>query len=142
MKFQTLVILFHSAFPIPILKPCLDITISPSYKAFFFFLFYNYRHSKTLWCSTYPVRRRLDYTGEIACGGFWFMLTSLYSYFYDKSVNGKPDTLSIVSYAAIASMSLCFSRKIELGFEMEWNWRLGIPICAELCHIICHVIPN
>ncbi|KAF7816183.1 Calmodulin-binding transcription activator 5 [Senna tora] len=46
------------------------------------------------------------------------MLASLYSSFYDKSMNGKPDVLSLISSGAFALMSLSLSRQIELGFEV------------------------
>ncbi|KAF7816177.1 WRKY transcription factor WRKY24-like [Senna tora] len=54
------------------------------------------------------------------------MLTSLYSFFYDKAVNGKPDLLNLISCAAFAAMSLSLSRQSELGFEVDLlNFFLG-----------------
>ncbi|KAL4299740.1 hypothetical protein HN51_050421 [Arachis hypogaea] len=47
------------------------------------------------------------------------LLTSLYSFFYDKSNNGKPDLLGIFSSASFALMSLSLSWQIDLGFEAE-----------------------
>lgn len=54
------------------------------------------------------------------------LLTSLYSFFSDKNVNGKPDVLSLISCAAFALMSFCLSRQIDLGFEVDLlNFFLG-----------------
>ncbi|QHO27825.1 hypothetical protein DS421_7g211350 [Arachis hypogaea] len=54
------------------------------------------------------------------------LLTSLYSFFDDKSNNGKPDLLSMISSASFAFMSLSLSRQIDLGFEAELlNFFLG-----------------
>ncbi|XP_029129732.1 uncharacterized protein LOC109811045 isoform X1 [Cajanus cajan] len=46
-------------------------------------------------------------------------VTSVYSYFADKLVNGKPDAYSLVSCAAFAIMSLSLSRQSECGFEVD-----------------------
>ncbi|XP_057726686.1 uncharacterized protein LOC130942028 [Arachis stenosperma] len=54
------------------------------------------------------------------------LLTSLYSFFSDKSDNGKPDLLSMISNVSFALMSLSLSRQIDLGFEAELlNFFLG-----------------
>ncbi|XP_004490666.2 uncharacterized protein [Cicer arietinum] len=54
------------------------------------------------------------------------MLTSVYSFFYDKSVNGKSDVLGLISCVAFALMSLSLSRQIDLGFEVDLlNFFLG-----------------
>ncbi|KAF7816181.1 exocyst complex component EXO70B1-like [Senna tora] len=54
------------------------------------------------------------------------MLTSLYSFFYDKAVNGKPDLFSFISCAAFSAMSLSLSRQTEFGFEVDLlNFFLG-----------------
>lgn len=54
------------------------------------------------------------------------MLTSVYSFFYDKAVNGKPDALGLVSCAAFALVSFSLSRQIDLGFEVDLlNFFLG-----------------
>ncbi|XP_061370439.1 uncharacterized protein LOC133313126 [Gastrolobium bilobum] len=54
------------------------------------------------------------------------IITSLYSFFYDKAVNGKPDILSLISSGAFALMSLSFSRQTDLGFEVGvCNFFLG-----------------
>ncbi|MED6174971.1 hypothetical protein PIB30_074048 [Stylosanthes scabra] len=47
------------------------------------------------------------------------LITSVYSFFSDKSNNGKPDLLAIFSSASFALMSLSLSRQIDLGFESE-----------------------
>ncbi|KAK4278681.1 hypothetical protein QN277_016496 [Acacia crassicarpa] len=46
------------------------------------------------------------------------MLTSLYSFFADRSAKGKPDTWSVVSSGAFALTSLCLSRQIKPGFDV------------------------
>ncbi|KAK4278690.1 hypothetical protein QN277_016503 [Acacia crassicarpa] len=46
------------------------------------------------------------------------MLTSLYSFFADQSMKGKPDTWSVVSSGAFALTSLCLSLQIEPGFDV------------------------
>ncbi|KAF7816184.1 disease resistance protein RPM1-like [Senna tora] len=58
------------------------------------------------------------------------MLISVYSFFYDKGVNGsKPDLLSLLSCAAFAFMSFSLSRLTDLGFEVDLlNFFLGCLI--------------
>ncbi|MED6143900.1 hypothetical protein PIB30_010257 [Stylosanthes scabra] len=46
-------------------------------------------------------------------------VTSVYSFFFDKAVNGKPDVFSLVLCAAFAIMSLSLSRQIHCGFEVD-----------------------
>ncbi|KAI9078273.1 hypothetical protein K1719_039775 [Acacia pycnantha] len=46
------------------------------------------------------------------------MLTSLYSFFADRSMKGKPDTWSVVSSVAFALTSLCLSWQIKPGFDV------------------------
>ncbi|AES76437.1 putative beta-primeverosidase [Medicago truncatula] len=46
------------------------------------------------------------------------MIISVYSFYYDKAVNGKPEILSLVSNAAFALMSLSLSKLIKFGFEI------------------------
>ncbi|XP_058758434.1 uncharacterized protein LOC131631685 isoform X2 [Vicia villosa] len=46
-------------------------------------------------------------------------ITSAYSFFFDKKVNGKPDLYSLISYAAFAIMSLSLSRQTHFGFEID-----------------------
>ncbi|XP_058765016.1 E3 ubiquitin-protein ligase PUB23-like [Vicia villosa] len=43
-------------------------------------------------------------------------ITSAYSFFFDKVVNGKPDLYSLISYAAFAIMSLSLSRQTPSGY--------------------------
>ncbi|XP_027357321.1 TMV resistance protein N-like [Abrus precatorius] len=54
-----------------------------------------------------------------SCVGFAvLMIISVYSYYYDRAVNGNPEILSLVSNALFALMSLSFSKRIKFGFEM------------------------
>ncbi|CAJ2652691.1 unnamed protein product [Trifolium pratense] len=46
-------------------------------------------------------------------------ITSLYSFFFDKVVNGKPDAYSLMSCAAFSIMLLSLSRQIQCGFEID-----------------------
>ena len=46
-------------------------------------------------------------------------ITSFYSFFFDKAVNGKPDSYSLVSCAVFAVMSLSLSRQTQCGFEVD-----------------------
>lgn len=46
------------------------------------------------------------------------MIISVYLFFYDIAVNGKPETLSIVSNAAFALVSLSLHKLIKFGFEI------------------------
>ncbi|XP_045828936.1 exocyst complex component EXO70B1-like [Trifolium pratense] len=46
-------------------------------------------------------------------------ITSLYSFFFDKVMNGKPDAYSLLSCAAFAIMLLSLSRKTQCGFEVD-----------------------
>ncbi|KHN40109.1 hypothetical protein glysoja_009486 [Glycine soja] len=49
-----------------------------------------------------------------------FMATSIYSFFFDKAANGKPDAYSLISYASfVAIMSLGLSRLTQFGFEID-----------------------
>jgi cell division protein FtsW (lipid II flippase) len=47
-----------------------------------------------------------------------FAITTVYSFFFDKA-NGKPDLYSLLSCAAFAVMSLCLSKQVHLGFEVD-----------------------
>ncbi|KAJ1437535.1 Exocyst complex component Exo70 [Sesbania bispinosa] len=55
--------------------------------------------------------------------GHWAFLvltiTSVYSFFYDKIVNGKPDAYSLISCSAFAIMTLSLSRQTRCGFEVD-----------------------
>nr|XP_004490669.1 uncharacterized protein LOC101500706 isoform X2 [Cicer arietinum] len=46
-------------------------------------------------------------------------ITSVYSFFFDKVMNGKPDAYSIISCAAFSIMSLSLSRQTQCGFEVD-----------------------
>ncbi|MED6208109.1 hypothetical protein PIB30_041981 [Stylosanthes scabra] len=46
-------------------------------------------------------------------------ITAIYSFFLDKDVNGKPDVCSLISCASFAVMSLCLSKQIHFGFEVD-----------------------
>ncbi|XP_012568456.1 exocyst complex component EXO70B1-like [Cicer arietinum] len=46
-------------------------------------------------------------------------LTSVYSFFSDRVMNGKPDSYSLISSAAFAIMSLSLSRQTQCGFEVD-----------------------
>jgi len=46
-------------------------------------------------------------------------ITSVYSFYFDKVVNGKPDAYSLISCAAFAIMSLSLSRQSQCGFEVD-----------------------
>jgi hypothetical protein len=56
------------------------------------------------------------------------LLTSFYSFVSDnKTLNQKPDLLSLISCASFALMSFCLSRQIDLGFESDLlNFFLGM----------------
>ncbi|KAK7321396.1 hypothetical protein VNO77_32007 [Canavalia gladiata] len=47
------------------------------------------------------------------------IITSVYSFFFDKVVNGKPDPYTLISSAAFAIMSLGLSRQTHYGFEID-----------------------
>ncbi|PNY10444.1 exocyst complex component [Trifolium pratense] len=49
---------------------------------------------------------------------FVFTITTVYSFFFDKS-NGKPDLYSLISCAAFAIMSLGLSKQTHFGFEVD-----------------------
>ncbi|KAL5102295.1 hypothetical protein RYX36_006622 [Vicia faba] len=50
------------------------------------------------------------------------VITSVYSFFSDKVMNGKPDAYSSISYASFALMSLSLSRQIQCGFEVDFMY--------------------
>lgn len=47
------------------------------------------------------------------------LITSVYSFFFDKQVTEKPDAYGLVSCAAFAIMSLGLSRLSHFGFEVD-----------------------
>lgn len=46
-------------------------------------------------------------------------ITSVYSFYFNKVVNGKPDAYGLISCAAFAIMSLSLSRQSQCGFEVD-----------------------
>ncbi|XP_058772765.1 exocyst complex component EXO70B1-like [Vicia villosa] len=46
-------------------------------------------------------------------------ITSVYSFFFDKEMNEKPDSFSLISCAAFAIMSMSLSRQSQCGFEVD-----------------------
>ncbi|KAK7385586.1 hypothetical protein VNO78_31312 [Psophocarpus tetragonolobus] len=58
--------------------------------------------------------------GECPNSAFLALLaTSVYSFFFDKEVKGKPDSYSLVSSAAFAVMSSGLSTITHIGFEVD-----------------------
>ncbi|KAK7276066.1 hypothetical protein RIF29_17198 [Crotalaria pallida] len=57
------------------------------------------------------------------------MATSVYSFFYDKAVTGKPDAYILISCVAFAIMFLSLSKQTRCGFQMDLsNFFLGCLI--------------
>ncbi|KAL2317431.1 hypothetical protein Fmac_031307 [Flemingia macrophylla] len=56
---------------------------------------------------------------EARVGFLLLMVTSLYSFYFDESVKGKPDAYSMASFAAFAVMSVGLSRLIHFGFGVH-----------------------
>ncbi|XP_061354310.1 exocyst complex component EXO70B1-like [Gastrolobium bilobum] len=51
---------------------------------------------------------------------FWVAsITSVYSFFFDKAVSGKPDVYNLISCASFAIMSLSLSRRTHCGLEKD-----------------------
>jgi len=46
-------------------------------------------------------------------------ITSIYSFYFDKVMNGKPDAYSLFSCAAFSIMSVSLSSQIQCGFEVD-----------------------
>lgn len=66
---------------------------------------------------------------KIHLGFLFLILTTFYSFFYDKSIKGKPDLFSFISCASFALMSLSLSKFTNLGFEGDLlNFFLGCLI--------------
>ncbi|KAL4364953.1 hypothetical protein HN51_024897 [Arachis hypogaea] len=63
--------------------------------------------------------RGLNFEAHMAF--FVLTITSVYSYFSDKAMKGKPDAYSVTSYAAFAVTSLSLQRqsKSHFGFEVD-----------------------
>jgi len=71
-------------------------------------------------------KRSRCFSLKVHVGVLVLLLTSFYSFVSDKSANGKPDGLSLISCGAFALMSLCLSRQIDLGFGADLlNFFLG-----------------
>ena len=47
------------------------------------------------------------------------IMTSVYSFWFDNVVKGKPDAYSLISYAAFATMSLGLSNLTQFGFQTD-----------------------
>ncbi|KAL2317422.1 hypothetical protein Fmac_031298 [Flemingia macrophylla] len=56
---------------------------------------------------------------EARVGFLFLMVTSVYSFYFDKLVKVKPDAYSLVSLAAFAIMSVGLSRVIHFGFGVD-----------------------
>ncbi|KAK7300872.1 hypothetical protein RJT34_11723 [Clitoria ternatea] len=63
------------------------------------------------------------------------IITSVYSFFYDKVLNGKPDAYSIISNAAFAIMSLGLSREIHCGIEVDLLYFFSGCLIVQLMKI-------
>ncbi|KAL2317421.1 hypothetical protein Fmac_031297 [Flemingia macrophylla] len=66
---------------------------------------------------------------------FILLVTSVYSFFFDKEVKGKPDAYSLLSSAAFAIMSLCLSRLSHLGFEDDLLYFFSGVLTVQLMKI-------
>jgi len=47
------------------------------------------------------------------------IMTSVYSFWFDNAVKGKPDAYNLISYAAFATMSLGLSNLTQFGFQID-----------------------
>ncbi|QHO27824.1 Exocyst complex component [Arachis hypogaea] len=63
------------------------------------------------------------------------MITSFYSFYFDKAVNGKPDAYSIASCAAFAVMFLGLSRHSNCGFELDLLYFFLAALTIQLTRI-------
>ncbi|MED6115831.1 hypothetical protein PIB30_094508, partial [Stylosanthes scabra] len=63
------------------------------------------------------------------------MITSFYSFYFDKAVNGKPDAYSIVSCAAFAVIFLGLSRHSHCGFEVDLLYFFLAALTIQLMRI-------
>ncbi|KAL2639622.1 hypothetical protein AAZV13_06G181600 [Glycine max] len=82
------------------------------YIGFSFIICLTVLFAKVWECSTSP-------RVEAHMAFFILMITSVYAFFFDKEVKGKPDAYSLVSCAAFAIMSLALSRLSHFGFEVD-----------------------
>jgi hypothetical protein len=46
------------------------------------------------------------------------MISAMYTFYYDRAVNGKPDILNVVSNAAFVLVSLSLRKLFNFGFEI------------------------
>ena len=53
------------------------------------------------------------------------MMISIYSFFYDRAVGGKPEILIVVSNVAFTLISVSFSKLVKVGFEAIFSYFLG-----------------
>ncbi|KAK7300875.1 hypothetical protein RJT34_11726 [Clitoria ternatea] len=63
------------------------------------------------------------------------IITSIYSFFLDKEVKGKPDAYSLVSLASFAVMSLCLTRQSHCGFEVDLLYFFSGCLIVQLMKI-------
>ncbi|BAT81420.1 hypothetical protein VIGAN_03114100, partial [Vigna angularis var. angularis] len=82
------------------------------YIGFSFFISLSTLFAKAWECSNSPCL-------EAHTAFLVLLITSVYSFFFDKQVTEKPDAYSLVSYAAFAIMSLGLSRLSHFGFEVD-----------------------
>jgi hypothetical protein len=62
-------------------------------------------------------------------------ITSLYSFFFDKVVNGKPDSYSLSSCAAFSIMLPSVSRQTQCGFEIDLMYFFVGSLIVQLMKI-------
>ena len=63
------------------------------------------------------------------------LMTSVYSFFVDKELQGKPDVYSLVSSAAFAIASLGLSTLTTLGFEVDLLYFFSGVLIVQLMKI-------
>ncbi|XP_058738385.1 uncharacterized protein LOC131610449 [Vicia villosa] len=74
--------------------------------------------SAVLFAKIWQQSRTLQFKAHIAF--LVLTITSLYSFYYDKVVNGQPDAYSLITCVSFAIMSLSLSRKkTQCGFEID-----------------------
>ncbi|KHN04134.1 Exocyst complex component 7 [Glycine soja] len=82
------------------------------YIGFSFIICLTVLFAKVWECSTSP-------RVEAHMAFFILMITSVYAFFFDKEVKGKPDAYSLVSCAAFAIMSFWLYQLSHFGFEVD-----------------------
>ncbi|MED6192446.1 hypothetical protein PIB30_010079 [Stylosanthes scabra] len=90
-----------------------------SFKIFAYIIFSFIISVVILFPKSWQQLRGLNFEAHMAF--FVLTITSLYSYFSDKAMKGKPDAYSVTSYAAFAVTSLSLQRqsKSQFGFEVD-----------------------